>query len=558
MNNSKIENVVFITIDSLRFDRIGGFNDVNGKTPNIDFLAKNGINCINTSSHGCPTQIAMPAVMSSTLPLEHGGYDYGIKKRPIVLAEVFKENKYNTTAFCSGSALTSYYGYNRGFENFFQFTSLDLVWFSYRKLYFNYYYRLYISENISEDNFIHITDQLLKRIFQYLIFECEQKIKQIKGIGIIFDSHVNTINYKELLVVIRSELNELKIDAGKYILNNINNIKVEESSYDPMLADFDFKNYFLKNNNSPGKSYRVKKLILDNIIKTAVDRLSIKWLKINRSYEGMSGDSIMVDNLIKFIKKNNEKKNFIWLHMIDLHGKRYADNIFQFTIRNKNNRNIFQENSDRSYDLSLNHTDKNIGKIINELSNMKILDKTLIVLSSDHGHDAGFPYRNLGLGSASFYEEYVHIPLIFYHPGIKPKTIDCQCCSMDIAPTILDLVDIKIPDEFQGLPVYSSDIAERDNILLEHTHRGPNDIRNKPFYIAVKSDGYKLIWKEYIYHRDPSPEQFEMYELNNDPHEQSNIYSNPSFYDRRMYLEDIVKKRFSELNKERNESPNVN
>jgi len=558
MFNLKINNILFITIDSLRFDRVGHYADVKDKTPTIDFFIKNGISCINTSSHGCPTQIAMPSVMSSSLPLDYGGYDHGIKKRPAVLAEILQKNNFNTAGFSSGSALTSYFGYDRGFDQYFQFTSIDLLWFSYRKLYFQYFLNLRKNNAILEKEFLKAIHQFLNNLFTFFIDYCENIMDQINKHSIVFDDSILSRNYDSVKSAIINEKNKLDNDPTNYIYENLDRLAIKTTSYDPKLSNLDFYNYFFHRSNSLGTTYKIKKYLLEEILKKLINKCSWDWLKINREYEGMSDDSIIINNTIRWMENNNNDKTFIWAHLIDLHGKKYNNNIFQLPLLAKGKKKIFQKNSNKSYDLSLNQTDKNIKKLINFYSEKKLLEKTLIIISADHGHEAGFPNRKLGIGSAPFYEEYIHIPLIFYHPGIKPKTIDYQCCSMDIAPTILDLVDIKIPDEFQGLPVYSSDIAERDNILLEHTHRGPNDIRNKPFYIAVKSDGYKLIWKEYIYHRDPSPEQFEMYELNNDPHEQSNIYSNPSFYDIRMYLEDIVKKRFSELNKERNESPNVN
>ena len=63
----KIDNILLITIDSLRFDRLGLNSEASNKTPTIDFLAENGVNCVNTVSHGCPTQIAMPSLFSSSL-----------------------------------------------------------------------------------------------------------------------------------------------------------------------------------------------------------------------------------------------------------------------------------------------------------------------------------------------------------------------------------------------------------------------------------------------------------------------------------------------------------
>ena len=116
----------------------------------------------------------------------------------------------------------------------------------------------------------------------------------------------------------------------------------------------------------------------------------------------------------------------------------------------------------------------------------------------------------------------------------------------------IDILGIDIPVEFQGYSIFSSKIKSREYVLLEHTHRGPNDINNKPYYIAARSsDGYKLIWKEYIYEYDPTKYQYEMYDLKKDPYEQNNIYFDASFQDKRLEMEYVIKERFSLINKMR-------
>ena len=551
MNNSKIENVVFITIDSLRFDRIGGFNNINGKTPNIDFLAKNGISCINTSSHGCPTQIAMPSVMSSTLPLDHGGYDYGIKKRPIVLAEVFKQHQYNTTAFCSGSALTSYYGYNRGFENFFQFTSINLIWYGYRKLYYQYFLSRRVNGDLNEKDFQKIIYKFLDNLFSFIIEYCNQIKNQIKNDDIIFDKFIMSTDYKELEVAVLNEKKQLNNNYELYISERMDNLNIKTMSYNFLNANQDIHNFFLKKSSHENSFNKIQNYIIDQVLKKIINKLSLDWIHINRDYEGMSDDETIINNAFKWLNKNYSNKMFLWLHMIDLHSKKYNNSRFQIPAFVKGGKSIFQKNSDKSYDLSLYETDKKIGRIIKYLKKINIFEKTLIVISSDHGHDAGSPNRNLGIGSASFYEEYVRIPLCFYNPGIKHKIIKSHCCAMDIAPTILDLMGINIPNDFKGYPVYSKKIDERKYIYMEHTHRGPNDIKNKPIYICVKSNNFKLIWKEYIYDRDQTNYQYEMYDLKNDPHEEINIYKNKHFKKERTYLEEKAIERYMKLVKER-------
>jgi arylsulfatase A-like enzyme len=208
---------------------------------------------------------------------------------------------------------------------------------------------------------------------------------------------------------------------------------------------------------------------------------------------------------------------------------------------------MFQKGSDKSYDLSVRKTDERISRVFDLLSKKNILNETLIIITADHGHDAGVPNRNVGTGSASFYDEFIHIPLILYNPQISPMSINSLCSSIDIAPTILSLVGINAPDSFKGYPVFSEDVKEREYVISEHTHRGPCDLQRKPLYISIRTKEYKLIWKEYIYNKDISNQQFELYDLIQDPFETNNIYSDSRYSTIQEWLMNKVKERYKIL-----------
>lgn len=119
------KNVILLSIDSLRFDRLGFGGHKPSPSPNIDRLMASGLSLTQCFATGCPTQFSMPGLHTSTLPLDKGGYNLGIRNRGITLAEIFKESGYKTGALISGLALGRMYGYNRGFDDFFSFFDLQ-------------------------------------------------------------------------------------------------------------------------------------------------------------------------------------------------------------------------------------------------------------------------------------------------------------------------------------------------------------------------------------------------------------------------------------------------
>jgi len=102
------------------------------------------------------------------------------------------------------------------------------------------------------------------------------------------------------------------------------------------------------------------------------------------------------------------------------------------------------------YDGEIAHVDAQIGRIINRLAAMDLLEDTLIVLLSDHGEEF---FEHGGKGHRqTLFRESVHIPLIIRHPRVVPRGIAPRgrVRIVDVMPTILDLLDIPCPDEAMG------------------------------------------------------------------------------------------------------------
>lgn len=115
-----IKNVVLITIDSLRADHLSCLGYPKKTTPNLDKLAENGILFTQAFSNAPGTSTSFPSILSSTYPLQYGFSEY-LSHRRVLISEVLKRNGYLTCAIHSNPYLSSYYGYNRGFDIFRDF-----------------------------------------------------------------------------------------------------------------------------------------------------------------------------------------------------------------------------------------------------------------------------------------------------------------------------------------------------------------------------------------------------------------------------------------------------
>jgi len=111
-----------------------------------------------------------------------------------------------------------------------------------------------------------------------------------------------------------------------------------------------------------------------------------------------------------------------------------------------------------------------IGLIVKELEKQGVAENTVIIFTSDNGHFNGS--KALG-GKLYAYEEGSKTPMIYFDPRLPEKKhqnkIDALTATIDIAPTVLELAGIEIPENMQGnslLPLVEKGKKENHESLL--------------------------------------------------------------------------------------------
>jgi len=115
-------NLLVITLDTTRADRIGayGFRDI--QTPNLDRLAREGVLFEQAASAAPLTLPAHSSIFTGKFPPEHGVRDNGgffLDPRETTLAEILKARGFRTGAFVGAYVLDSKWGINQGFDTYF-------------------------------------------------------------------------------------------------------------------------------------------------------------------------------------------------------------------------------------------------------------------------------------------------------------------------------------------------------------------------------------------------------------------------------------------------------
>jgi len=116
---SEDTNVLLITIDTLRYDRISILSDKYVKTPHIDDLARRSVIFTRAYAHDSLTRPSHANILTGTTPLYHGVSDnpgFKLESRYLTLTEHLKAERYRTAAFIGNFILDHRFGLAKGFD----------------------------------------------------------------------------------------------------------------------------------------------------------------------------------------------------------------------------------------------------------------------------------------------------------------------------------------------------------------------------------------------------------------------------------------------------------
>jgi arylsulfatase A-like enzyme len=167
------------------------------------------------------------------------------------------------------------------------------------------------------------------------------------------------------------------------------------------------------------------------------------------------------------------------------------------------------------YGGEVTYNDKSVGELMKKLHELGIAENTLLIIIADHGEE--FLEHGGTQHGSTLYKEVLHIPLIFHCPVELPqgKRVSQLVRTVDVLPTILDLLDIPEPERIEG------------KTLLPLIEKGKNpgiaysfaelDLAKKQFR-SLQNNRWKLIIHPYLQRKR------EFYNLKDDPGEKKNLF----------------------------------
>ena len=161
--------------------------------------------------------------------------------------------------------------------------------------------------------------------------------------------------------------------------------------------------------------------------------------------------------------------------------------------------------------------DEACGRVLQALRDLSLEEDTLVIFTTDHGEMLG--NHQISTKGPYMYEELVHIPFLMRCPWINTPGERNELISLvDVAPTILDACGVPVPEWMEGRSILSlltnSGPAWRQAAFSQYWYKIGGAL-NPGVISMVRTKGWK-----YCQHLT---DRHELYDLENDPHEMSNL-----------------------------------
>jgi arylsulfatase len=264
----------------------------------------------------------------------------------------------------------------------------------------------------------------------------------------------------------------------------------------------------------------------DEIPRLADGSDPLKTVDIKKRGTALKRADLVAEKAIEWLDRNKDQTFFLFLHFFDAHWPYEAPKKF---------------GGNNYYEEEVAYADHYMTQFINKLKKDKLYDKTSIVCFSDHGEDLDGLYPNdkggeklghpeeLGHGCL-LYDQTQKVVLIVKDKKLPAgKKISDQVRLVDIAPTALDILDIKFDvDKFDGISLMSHIKENKKTPLLAYSEtyypEEQTEATNGKFSSAKNKKSYRIDNKFKII--DNIGGEPEFYDLSEDVDEKNDIRKN--------------------------------
>jgi len=523
--SDKKPNVLVITVDCLRPDFLGSYNNSNKMvSPTIDSLASSGHLFENAFANASQTAISFPSLFTANYPLSYGGPNYLSPER-VFISEWFKNQGYQTAGFSTNHWLSYMSNYPNSYDTYKEYYQFH------KKV--KEHSRYLIEKGYSDGKSIDELKSELKPVID------EQYQAAIEG----SKSYLERVDWESDQV--KQAYDALKQE--RTLLDNGFDIFISEIN-----ADL----------TRPSVGQKIHQEIRD--VAASIEPVRQIYKKINNSTSNskprdkpMTDAEKISDDVISHLQhtETDDIPLFLWMHYMDAHRpylpgssdnwekeyKQYIDAVGESVSFNEINNQTFAA-YEALYKATIRYIDEQIRRVIETAKQLE--RDTVIVLTADHGEE----FREHGDidHNAKLYDELIHVPLIVSKLGSKTdQTQHRQLIShVDLLPSVYSALipDASVPKSVEGKDIFKTERTEVISETLrtaqspEHPHHVGMSLNSDYKRIAARSRSKKVIYYE-------DTQQWQYYDLETDPLEQHNLASEQ----KEPRLQEVVKERQNKI-----------
>jgi len=239
------------------------------------------------------------------------------------------------------------------------------------------------------------------------------------------------------------------------------------------------------------------------------------WVKAT-AHAGSVDDRFTISEAVKWIDEVKTKPFFMYVNLQNSHlpyrvpadfPHRFGPKELNFTIRfgyiPKDKIDVVKD----TYADSLAYVDSQIARLFESLRQNELWDRTIVVLTGDHGQ--AFYEHGFAAHGGPISDEVMRVPLVIRAPGMAPGLDRQPTQHVDVPPSVLDLLGLPPHPSFQGTDLFSSNVnPDRSIYMVVQTPSA--------YQYGIVRSNWKLIYDEW-------KENYLLYNLTSDPAEKIDL-----------------------------------
>lgn len=478
--NQPARKALFLLVDALRYDVLSDPEAAKAIAPNMARISERGIvrKCVTNAQS---TQFVLPALFTQSYPLDHGGYNNGIRERPKSFVESLKSAGFSTHLMSSSNQIGVTLGFDRGFDSVRTTTDYRTLVEQRISRTLSYDLKLWRDGTRTTEE----TVEILQREFGLLLETLEVGIREHDKS--LWPAALHKINGK----VGRG------CAAERRLLETEPLIVAEKLERIPAGVYWRFLG---QRNVAPVPLFlaRLRAALAWRLQRWAAHRWWFPFTLVGH-YQVKSAD--VIDGISEFVRENKDESWYVHMHAMDAHDCRCANRPLHILHRMSylprwwRARLAGRTKRRWTYDTAVMYVDDCLGKLFNTLEQTGQLDSTSIVITGDHGLDYAASPRNRKEVAVRNYREDIEVPMVLvcdfnsrhrYENATETGMID----SMGLCASFLDALNVSQDQSFKGKSVFD---GGRDAVISENAGSGNADIERRDLYFTVTTPTHKLM-----------------------------------------------------------------